>query len=947
MSGATVHEGPRKGLVFESRAHDYLYDSAYIVSGARDYARTVFKAAMGSAQPIIQPVYKTMFSELRKYPRMRVVLHQNCRLPSHLDRSYNAYLARVEHATVSPMPSLTGKDRFKFCTLPKKITTAMQTVSPEFHPTSPVPIATDSGKPKNKGTQSLYRESSAQTIPWQPDAKPLNDQKGTPEVLYLDKLEWGPGDPYRTGDLPADFHTTEIINKMRHARIWTEVVEAGVFPRWMKNRNNIIQDIETKDWVFREAEIDELQDIRLTLLHKLQLEQRLNKCNKTSLKLAKRWAERKKEMETKIDLIRRTRDRELRKLTALHGGGGHQGQVQRLRSSRGMGSITKAVFDPTSDTYAPIVRHGIQARLKQTEITYDPSLLLLEDHKAINAVPKWLLECGQDLKKTCSGHPLPRDPMVLCERETKWSEKFLEVLHEDLRKARLGAAMISAGPLHVLKPRRLLETPRPVTPEVDAITEADEECHQSALILQKIIRGRAVQCLMYEGRTRAAELTEELKTTHGLQKEDKVRIAMEEAKARDYNALRNETEQKDDAVTALVDELCGGAVSAALDFLEKELRRLKEERRQHAFILVALREKQMREAAEAGRRQKEEQRRREHDEMFKQVLGVTQETVEAYLQSIIEEGVTMGAEEEGQERAKLQADKIDKINKEHEGMSTAETNELVAELVQQFLLPDAHKAASRNQIQKVQQAKLEAARRTIFGLLDQAEIQPPATCIRCGTPLDELCRCTRCQIVMPPKETTSRDDPRWIYSRRRIRPPEKTMAERYPSYHEFRCMLNDLLDDVFDVATGAIILPVKKSDYRYVMRHIRQDAIERTEEPYKVPCSKILPSEIRRRVEKEEAEKDPYCKCVTPPMVDKEEYGENEESEESFDLNNPEHRKILLPSKLRALEELRKCKCDTSRESMSHDSWFGSLGTSQTTDSYLDEHVVDEDGIKN
>lgn len=66
---------------------------------------------------------------------------------------------------------------------------------------------------------------------------------------------------------------------------------------------------------------------------------------------------------------------ELRKLTALHGGGGRQGQVQRLRSSRGMGSITKAVFDPTSDTYAPIVRHGIQARLKQTEITYDPSLL--------------------------------------------------------------------------------------------------------------------------------------------------------------------------------------------------------------------------------------------------------------------------------------------------------------------------------------------------------------------------------------------------------------------------------------------------------------------------------------------------------------------------------------------------------------------------------------------
>lgn len=66
---------------------------------------------------------------------------------------------------------------------------------------------------------------------------------------------------------------------------------------------------------------------------------------------------------------------ELRKLTALHAGGGRQGQVQRLRASRGMGTITKAVFDPTSDIYAPIVRHGLQARLRQPEITYDPSLL--------------------------------------------------------------------------------------------------------------------------------------------------------------------------------------------------------------------------------------------------------------------------------------------------------------------------------------------------------------------------------------------------------------------------------------------------------------------------------------------------------------------------------------------------------------------------------------------
>ncbi|CAK1555938.1 unnamed protein product, partial [Leptosia nina] len=40
---------------------------------------------------------------------------------------------------------------------------------------------------------------------------------------------------------------------MRHARKWTHLVEKGQFPRWMKKQDAIITDIETKDWIFREA----------------------------------------------------------------------------------------------------------------------------------------------------------------------------------------------------------------------------------------------------------------------------------------------------------------------------------------------------------------------------------------------------------------------------------------------------------------------------------------------------------------------------------------------------------------------------------------------------------------------------------------------------------------------------------------------------------------------
>lgn len=55
-----------------------------------------------------------------------------------------------------------------------------------------------------------------------------------------------------------------------------------------------------------------------------------------------------------------------------------------------------------------------------------------EDHVAISEPPAWLETC-QNLQKSCSGHHLPRDPMKLCERETKWSEQFLENMHNDLK----------------------------------------------------------------------------------------------------------------------------------------------------------------------------------------------------------------------------------------------------------------------------------------------------------------------------------------------------------------------------------------------------------------------------------------------------------------------------------------------------------------------------------
>ncbi|NXW38226.1 CFA91 protein, partial [Phaetusa simplex] len=114
-----------------------------------------------------------------------------------------------------------------------------------------------------------------------------------------------------------------------------------------------------------------------------------------------------------------------------------------------------------------------------------------------------------------------------------------------------------------------------------------------------------------------------------------------------------------------------------LDFLSKELVRLQEERKIHAFVMLAERQRRMREAEESGQRQVEERRRREEDEIFKQAreqyLGVLfqvvkmhQSTIDSYLEDIILSSMENTAEEQAREEIQRMAVEINDIAYEME-----------------------------------------------------------------------------------------------------------------------------------------------------------------------------------------------------------------------------------------------------------------------------------------
>lgn len=126
----------------------------------------------------------------------------------------------------------------------------------------------------------------------------------------------------------------------------------------------------------------------------------------------------------------------------------------------------------------------------------------------------------------------------------------------------------------------------------------------------------------------------------------------------------------------------------------------------------------LREAAEAGRRQKEIRRRKEHDEMFKQIVKVTQESVDVYLHDVITEGVDFASREEATEYVLKLSKKIEEETAEaytqKDSLSLDEQDEMIADMVLHFLVPEVEKKTIRDRLAARQKQNLKQIHDTIY-----------------------------------------------------------------------------------------------------------------------------------------------------------------------------------------------------------------------------------------
>lgn len=238
-----------------TRYFDHLYDPLYVTSGRTSIWRAN-RMALQKATPIsILPVFQNMFTELTTQAR-NCYVPQQTQLPFPTTYRFSTKRIQVtnEHFHVR------GANRAGYYThsnIPKK-----GDVLPPLH----TKLDNDEcvcyyQMPKSKDVQcqTMYRESSAQTNPWMPDAVIGDGMNETPEIIEIAQLI--------TSDTFPGLIEVELIERARRKREWEAYLNKNHKPEedW-EQKKKTLEIIEWEELMAHEADIHNCQMQRLRIV---------------------------------------------------------------------------------------------------------------------------------------------------------------------------------------------------------------------------------------------------------------------------------------------------------------------------------------------------------------------------------------------------------------------------------------------------------------------------------------------------------------------------------------------------------------------------------------------------------------------------------------------------------------------------------------------------------
>jgi hypothetical protein len=563
-------------------------------------------------------------------------------------------------AAVSSSNMVAGRTRYKYFKRP--LLPRMNAVPPNvlLAPT----VSQDPLKPvelmqeplvKDVEVQTAYRESEAQTLPYSPDHVVADGHD--PEILLLKNLSVENGLPLGKKELEMLMHARAKKDLESNLPPYTD--EASV-----KLRQRLMEQQDTKEFKLRENEMDATRELRLQ-----EIERALRERDESAEYVASQRIEamRQFKLDERENILQKIRSKRIKVLRRL---ANQRNAVNPMLTNANKRDIISDYFDKGSHTYAPLKREGIDnppASEKFDVMSRTAPLDVITNVINLEAsIPESLLKSKEQAEismlKTLggtkaitsgpgSGNAYKPALTSQAQRNQRNTIRDVEEMHQILlRKKRLNLMSTGTAASGEITERKsadistlLARKPkgRPVTPDLttDAQGKAlsrDDGFDRAVILLQRLLRGRAVQNIMYEGRHRRRELIAELRgaeeaiAQENADLEAALAAAQEEsiARARELAAAINQNDDdldlgsievppvvlpdpvkeklREQAIRSTTVDAVAGTVTSSLFFqlsLEKE--RLDAVHDCARLAQLYKEERRVAEAVEAGRRQKE------------------------------------------------------------------------------------------------------------------------------------------------------------------------------------------------------------------------------------------------------------------------------------------------------------------------------------------------------
>jgi hypothetical protein len=393
-------------------------------------------------------------------------------------------------------------------------------------------------QPYPPGTQSDYRESEAQTLPYAPDyvipapsdkqayLNAKNNTDGNPEVLTIEHLSFANG-------LPVGLSEVEHIERMRAKRAFEASLPPLSDVSKLKLRQKLMEEWEEAEWAEREKEIARLQEERLDVL-KRAIDAREEESERTAAVRLERLREgRIAEKQRSFAAIQQRRVKQLRKLGASRKG---------VFESSDDKTLVDDYASWSSTVYAPMTREGKFPDTKPQGQEIDPKPFEPTTYRGLleleAAMPVWATQpAAVTAEMTAKEKMAASGGDAYGQRREAVLRAELDQVHETLEDAKkfaegergvgacwplplaagdeeatLQATMAATGGKGTTRLRPARRAERPETPSLGAPMEAAAGQHRAIVLLQRLLRGRAAQNEMFEGKERRIELINELQT---------------------------------------------------------------------------------------------------------------------------------------------------------------------------------------------------------------------------------------------------------------------------------------------------------------------------------------------------------------------------------------------------------------------------------------------------